>query len=124
MHDHDALGLLHCIPITLCSPSPVGRLGCNAEHPPRRSQTLLTQPETCILEHMLAIARAMESASTEVAQRMLCIYNSHVQADLNEEPKLDKDGLLRTPGTIEFFRLVNDDVSQGLRCSSRYWLHA
>ena len=37
-----------------------------------------------------------------------------VQADLTEEPKLDKDGLLRTPGTIEFFRLVNDDVSPGL----------
>lgn len=36
-----------------------------------------------------------------------------MQADLSEEPKLDKDGLLRTPGTIEFFRLVNDDVSHG-----------
>ena len=37
-----------------------------------------------------------------------------IQADLTEEPKLDKDGLLRTPGTIEFFRLVNDDVSPSL----------
>ena len=39
------------------------------------------------------------------------------QGDLSGEPKQADDGKLWTPGAVDFFRIVNEQV-----CSADYWL--
>lgn len=57
------------------------------------------------------MSRLIESYTTRMEQTLTTWFKNILEADLNDKPKQNADGTLRTPGAVEFFRILSEQIA-------------